>query len=432
MLEYLHLKGVGPAPEMRIDFAPRINIITGDNGLGKTFLLDVAWWAMTHSWAGEPVVPLAAAGSKPAVSFGAQGWHGEHLQYRIPYDVSRQVWLKPHGKGDWVAHRPLVLYAAVDGSAAVWDPLVNASATPTDVRAVVPGAPASLVLGRGQVLRGLEDQERGVRLCKGLLDDWVAWGDRDGGRNAEYVALIKALEALSPPDLPLCPGRPTRLRVDEDQEYPTIVLPYGHVPVTLVSAGMQRVLSLAYLLVWMWSRHNAATQMTGSEPTDEVVLLIDEVESHLHPQWQRTLLPVLHRVTAELGFPEFRVQIIATTHAPLVLASLESFFDQDQDAAFTLDLETNNGRPAAVVNRLDWRRRGDVNHWLTSEAFGLDEARSLEQEQALQQAKAALQQPTMPLDEVRRIHELLGRTLPEIDPIWLRWIAYAEERGLEV
>ena len=50
MLEYLHLKNVGPAPEMEVELAPRLNLITGDNGLGKSFLLDVAWWALTRRW----------------------------------------------------------------------------------------------------------------------------------------------------------------------------------------------------------------------------------------------------------------------------------------------------------------------------------------------------------------------------------------------
>lgn len=42
MLESIHLKNVGPAPEMKMDLAPRLNLITVDNGLGKSFLLDLA------------------------------------------------------------------------------------------------------------------------------------------------------------------------------------------------------------------------------------------------------------------------------------------------------------------------------------------------------------------------------------------------------
>lgn len=39
MLTELFLKGVGPRPELTLEFAPRLNILTGDNGLGKTFQL---------------------------------------------------------------------------------------------------------------------------------------------------------------------------------------------------------------------------------------------------------------------------------------------------------------------------------------------------------------------------------------------------------
>ena len=53
MLERLALNNVGPAPEMALDFRPRVNLITGDNGLGKSFLLDMAWWALTRRWPRE-------------------------------------------------------------------------------------------------------------------------------------------------------------------------------------------------------------------------------------------------------------------------------------------------------------------------------------------------------------------------------------------
>lgn len=51
MLKRLALKDVGPAANLEIDFSPRVNLITGDNGLGKSFLLDIAWWAVTRTWA---------------------------------------------------------------------------------------------------------------------------------------------------------------------------------------------------------------------------------------------------------------------------------------------------------------------------------------------------------------------------------------------
>jgi len=57
MIRELHLKRVGPAPEFNVEFADRLNLFTGDNGLGKTFLLDIVWWALTGTWAGNPAWP---------------------------------------------------------------------------------------------------------------------------------------------------------------------------------------------------------------------------------------------------------------------------------------------------------------------------------------------------------------------------------------
>lgn len=46
----------------------------------------------------------------------------------------------------------------------------------------------------------------------------------------------------------------------------------------------------------------------------EAIILIDELEAHLHPRWQRTVVPLLRA-----AFP--RCQFVVTTHSPLVVAS---------------------------------------------------------------------------------------------------------------
>src|SRR5437588_10268652 len=57
ILKFLRLSGVGPAQDIEYHLAPRLNLITGDNGLGKTFLLECAWWALTGFWARYPARP---------------------------------------------------------------------------------------------------------------------------------------------------------------------------------------------------------------------------------------------------------------------------------------------------------------------------------------------------------------------------------------
>ena len=53
MLKSIVAKNVGPIPELSVKFGSRLNIMTGDNGLGKTFLLDMIWYALTNMWPAE-------------------------------------------------------------------------------------------------------------------------------------------------------------------------------------------------------------------------------------------------------------------------------------------------------------------------------------------------------------------------------------------
>ena len=62
--------------------------------------------------------------------------------------------------------------------------------------------------------------------------------------------------------------------------------------------------------------------MLNNRPVSEMtliegILLIDEVENHLHPQWQRRIVSILQRM-----FPN--LQIIMTTHSPFVVSSVEN------------------------------------------------------------------------------------------------------------
>jgi hypothetical protein len=48
---------------MHLHFGDRLNLITGGNGLGRSFLPDVAWWALTQRWPAE-VNPVLLTGRK--------------------------------------------------------------------------------------------------------------------------------------------------------------------------------------------------------------------------------------------------------------------------------------------------------------------------------------------------------------------------------
>ena len=151
------------------------------------------------------------------------------------------------------------------------------------------------------------------------------------------------------------------------------------------------------------------------------------MESHLHPRWQRSILKALRDVGREL-LDGAELQVIASTHAPLVLASAEPWFDPKQDAWFDLDLDGDP--PEARLRRRLYTPHGTPGAWLTSEAFDLATERgSVEAERAVLRARELLRKSDAPLDEVMKVHEELRGVLPDVDRFWVRWNAFVEGRG---
>lgn len=133
----------------------------------------------------------------------------------------------------------------------------------------------------------------------------------------------------------------------------------GHAtPLRSMSDGQRAVIELFADIAW---RCVTLGPCCGVERTTGVVL-IDDVEKHLHPSHHRTILPLLREV-----FP--RVQFIVTTHSPLVLSSIRASHVRvldglamspppvetwGQSAGRTLEYVFNTtGRPSEVARKIN-------------------------------------------------------------------------------
>ena len=104
MIKNLKITNVGPAPEMALDFNKRLNLLTGDNGLGKSFLLDIAWWALTRKWPAEVNAKLTSGKKalpsgegKATIGFTFVGKAKEE-SYESTYDRKEQAWTGRAGR----------------------------------------------------------------------------------------------------------------------------------------------------------------------------------------------------------------------------------------------------------------------------------------------------------------------------------------------
>ena len=94
------------------------------------------------------------------------------------------------------------------------------------------------------------------------------------------------------------------------------------IPIALVSDICKRLLLLS-------------EKNIGNIEQQSGIVLIDEIDQHLHPEWQRNILPALTKT-----FPN--VQFIVTTHSPQVVSSLpkESVFILKDGKAYNNEMHT--------------------------------------------------------------------------------------------
>jgi AAA domain, putative AbiEii toxin, Type IV TA system len=429
-LRLLSIQGVGPAQKLNFHPGERLTLITGDNGLGKTFLLDCAWWALTGKWAGLQAYPMSEnRANEPYIKFQISG-DTESESIKVSYDWQTQSW-KPPKKRPTIPG--LLVYMKVDGSFAVWDPAKEYLATQelgeNDL------TPRPFVFTRDEVWNGrdIEIGGRKTTFINGLLQDWIQWQSRP--ESSPFSTLEKVLERLSPPlqsDLGILkPGEPVRIPYDV-RLMPTIDHSYGRVPIVYTSAGVRRVITLAYLIVWAWEEHKIQSKLIRKKPQERMVILIDELEAHLHPQWQRVFLSALLDIRNDLE-SDLQIQLMIATHSPLVMASVESRFDESTDKLFHLDLSGNSSKNRDIeIKEVPFVNRGRVDAWLTSDAFGLGLASSIERENAIKSAKNIQNQEDPKQEEIQLIYKELQKVLAEDDNFWPRWVFFAEQHGVQL
>jgi len=429
ILSFLEMEGVGPTRKLRVELSERLSLITGDNGLGKTFILESAWWALSGSWAGSPAYPRDdARKDEPRMAFRISGMSGTPETCVSHYDWKKQVWRLSQNHPTVPG---LLIYMRADGAFAVWDPVRNHLSGPDSERG------GSLVFTREDVWDGLRSETGGrIRhLCNGLINDWINW--QNNPAMSPFRTLEQVLRRLSPPDLShgdlgvLKPGKPARIP-GESRLIPTIHHPYGEIPIIYASASVRRIVAMAYLIVWAYHEHKEQARLIREQPQKRLVILSDEIEAHLHPQWQRTILPALISVTDDLE-PNLRAQFLVTTHSPLVMASAEPLFDTDRDAIFHLDLlQRGPSRGEVILEKPEFARYGSANSWLMSDIFKLDRPYSVGAEKILKDAKKLQLKEKLTREEVRQVSERLIKYLPAHDPFWSRWTFFAEQHGVEL
>ena len=108
--------------------------------------------------------------------------------------------------------------------------------------------------------------------------------------------------------------------------------------------------------------HVCMTCPSGKKLVDNKgIVMVDEIDLHLHPQWQMTVLPTLAK---ELP----NIQFIVTSHSPLIVGSLEWV---------NIIAMEPGPKQSSVPKRIRWAIHGlDADQVLLTDFFGLESTRA--------------------------------------------------------
>jgi predicted ATPase len=186
------------------------------------------------------------------------------------------------------------------------------------------------------------------------LEAWAM--DIDYRREAGFDLAKDALNTL-------LPGI-TLLNIDRERRELVFATPDGSVPYRLLSEGYQNVAAWTGDLLFQIT--NVFEDFTDPFSA-RGLLLVDEIDLHLHPVWQRKLMEFIGE-----RFPN--LQVVATTHSPLTVHQAgpgELFFLRREVDGASATLHAYEGAPRDLM----------LHQLLTSPVFGLTTLDSAQVEQ---------------------------------------------------
>ncbi len=166
--------------------------------------------------------------------------------------------------------------------------------------------------------------------------------------------------------------------------------PYGWVPIRQLGLGYKT------LIAWMVDFASRLFERYPGSPNplaEPAVCLVDEIDLHLHPRWQRTIMQYLSE-----RFPN--TQFIVTAHSPLIVQAAT-------DA--NIAILRREGDHVVIDQSFKAIRGWRIDQVLTSDLFGLETARPPELDEALRERKKLLTKGRMTAADKKKLTALEAR-----------------------
>lgn len=315
--------------KMSLNFSSGVNLLIGDNGVGKTTVLEaLALSVQTYFSRMNDITKKGITQKDVRFTSSLVGDASQHRMYYTPTTIKSTVELGGVEYSSEISREDetnatRTKYVGKELAAAGRE-LLNSQ---TEILPVICYFSTSRVVDTQKASTSsvgknkLNDRRCGYMDClnatldRKALTDWafkMAMAEyKKGMPIAEYEAFKKAVGTFMQKmndldEIPL-------VEYTRDFEDITYTENGKTMPVNYLSAGYQS-------LLWMLMEISFRIALLNPEMSDysqaEGIVLIDEIDMHLHPRWQWKILDALHN-----SFP--KIQFIAATHSPIIILSFK-------------------------------------------------------------------------------------------------------------
>ncbi|MCH8216240.1 MAG: AAA family ATPase, partial [Planctomycetes bacterium] len=359
----LHFTGLGPFDEVGFEFDPHINLFVGPNNCGKSTVLfalgdlSVSPFTIPGKLLHEPAAAFSAGVSQKGLK---QVWKGT---FPIVFSPKSKNW--PEEKFQrFESNRKQLGYTT----------FVPALRCSTDYRSKGPMQPRRDDRSRGPFVfdedgdlvsasKNQEDESRSSLVRDEQIVQEIIELDYRAYRQKKPAMreILKEIAALASEITEGFPIAFSGIAEDKRGLYPEFDTPDGKMPLDVLSQGTQSLIQWLAQLFIGYAKHYDFPAKLRDKPG---ILIIDEIDAHLHPSWQRRILPAVTNT-----FPG--LQIFCSTHSPLMLAGLR---------VGQVHLLTRDRRGEMTVSRNETDIRGWSADEILTGFLGVESATDLESE----------------------------------------------------
>ncbi len=427
-IERLELTNFRMFARLTIELHPELTVLVAPNGCGKTTILDALAQALkplADVLAGAPHRSLWQSGDVRRAR-APDGRMAAVLPSLVSVDaeiVGRPVSWQQHRRTllthpSWSGARPLRNLATT-----LHDALIRSLEEPGVVPAEVPVLPVLVYHGSGRrwppflsgplkpVLKdsgplGAFEASFKVDNAFHLFQDWFfrhwfqvqADGDRTEPpvvrRRQQVAAVVRALNvALEPTG-----WRDPRWNVTDGHTLELSHSRFGTLPVNLMSDGIRGIVAIVGDLAMRCAMLNSHLGEHAAEQSPGIVL-IDEVDLHLHPDWQQVVLGTLRA-----SFPA--VQLIVTTHSPQVVSTAH------RESIRIIG-------PEGQVDVPDLQTRGVESAAVLAEVMGVDPVPPLDESRLVMDYQALIEQGQAGTPHAERMRQQVNEHFGPSHPVVL-------------